>query len=127
MSVLKTEPPAGVKSLEELFAIAAREQLEVHPTAMRAATRDAVLIDRRIRSDAKANAVFLEVLTSLNSPELVLRWMNEAGVFGRFWVLNLDILDGLVRGVLRFLECFFDLSFGVAGRRQRTALENRFR
>ena len=26
----------------------------------------------------------MEVLTSLNAPELVLRWMNEAGVFGRF-------------------------------------------
>jgi [protein-PII] uridylyltransferase len=26
----------------------------------------------------------MEVLTSVNSPELVLRWMNEAGVFGRF-------------------------------------------
>ena len=36
--------------LLELFALAARERLEVHPTAMRAATRDAVLIDRDIRA-----------------------------------------------------------------------------
>ncbi|HEX8842533.1 MAG TPA: HD domain-containing protein, partial [Sphingomicrobium sp.] len=28
--------------------------------------------------------LFMEVLTCINSPELVLRWMNEAGVFGRF-------------------------------------------
>src|SRR3954454_12000780 len=70
--------------LLELFALAAREELEIHPAAMRAASRDAVLIDRDIRHDPRANALFLEVLTSINSPETVLRWMNEAGVFGRF-------------------------------------------
>jgi [protein-PII] uridylyltransferase len=70
--------------LLELFAVAAREQLEIHPTAMRAATRDAVLIDRKVREDARANALFLDILTCINRPELVLRWMNEAGVFGRF-------------------------------------------
>jgi [protein-PII] uridylyltransferase len=70
--------------LLELFALAAREQLEIHPAAMRAATRDAVLIDRAIRHDPRANVLFMEVLTSVNRPEVVLRWMNEAGVFGRF-------------------------------------------
>jgi [protein-PII] uridylyltransferase len=70
--------------LIELFALAAREKLEIHPAAMRAATRDAALINRSVREDPRANALFLEVLTSLNSPEVVLRWMNEAGVFGRF-------------------------------------------
>jgi [protein-PII] uridylyltransferase len=70
--------------LLELFAVAAREQLEVHPSAMRAATRDSALIDRKVREDERANALFVDVLTSLNHPELVLRWMNEAGVFGRF-------------------------------------------
>jgi [protein-PII] uridylyltransferase len=70
--------------LLEIFAIAARERLEVHPTAMRAAARDAGLIDRRVRDDSRANAFFLEVLTAIHSPEIVLRWMNESGVFGRF-------------------------------------------
>src|SRR4051812_46131583 len=70
--------------LLELFAFAAREQLEIHPNAMRAATRDAVLIDRKVREDPRANGLFMEVLTCIHSPELVLRWMNEAGVFGRF-------------------------------------------
>ena len=51
---------------------------------MRAATRDAVLIDRKVRDDPRANALFMEVLTCIHRPELVLRWMNEAGVFGRF-------------------------------------------
>lgn len=70
--------------LVELFALAAREALEVHPSAMRAAARDAALIDRRVRDDPRANALFLEVLTAKQSPDTVLRWMNEAGVFGRF-------------------------------------------
>ena len=51
---------------------------------MRAAARDAKLIDEKVRDDPRANALFLDVLTDVNSPELVLRWMNEAGVFGRF-------------------------------------------
>src|SRR5437763_3899459 len=51
---------------------------------MRAASRDAALIDRTVRADPRANALFMEVLTSIHRPETVLRWMNEAGVFGRF-------------------------------------------
>ncbi|MFC7536138.1 [protein-PII] uridylyltransferase [Sphingomonas sp. GCM10030256] len=68
--------------LIELFALAAREGLEVHPTAMRAATREVRLVNQ-VRDDPHANALFLEVLTSTR-PDLALRWMNEAGVFGRF-------------------------------------------
>src|SRR5436190_18000729 len=44
--------------LLELFAVAAREQLEIHPAAMRAPTRDAALIDRSVRDDPRANALF---------------------------------------------------------------------
>ncbi len=70
--------------LLELFALADSERLTIHPLAMRQAARDATLIDERIRRDARANALFLTVLTSKTDPETVLRWMNEAGVFGRF-------------------------------------------
>ncbi|OAN66925.1 [protein-PII] uridylyltransferase [Sphingomonas sp. TDK1] len=69
--------------LIELFALADQHELEIHPLAMRAAARDAKLVDD-VRNDARANALFLEVLTSPRDPETVLRWMNEAGVFGRF-------------------------------------------
>ena len=69
--------------LVQLFALAAREDLEIHPNAMRAATRDARLVDP-VRSDPVANSHFLDALTSRQKPDLVLRWMNEAGVFGRF-------------------------------------------
>ena len=70
--------------LIEMFAVADRHEVQIHPLAMRAASRDAKLIDSRIRADPRANALFLDVLTSLRDPETVLRWMNEAGVFGRF-------------------------------------------
>jgi len=69
--------------LVELFALADQHALEIHPLTMRAAARDAKLADD-IRQDARANALFLDVLTSPRDPETVLRWMNEAGVFGRF-------------------------------------------
>lgn len=69
--------------LVQLFQLAGAHGLEIHPLATRAATRDAKLIDDH-RSDPRANALFLDVLTSRRDPELVLRWMNEAGVLGRF-------------------------------------------
>ncbi|MDB5680995.1 MAG: bifunctional uridylyltransferase/uridylyl-removing protein [Sphingomonas bacterium] len=69
--------------LIEMFALADHNGLEIHPLAMRAAARDAKLVDD-IRRDPTANALFLDVLTSHHNPETALRWMNEAGVFGRF-------------------------------------------
>ncbi len=70
--------------LIELFHLADREALEIHPETMRQAHRDAGLIDARVRRDARANAMFMDILTSRRDPETVLRWMGEAGVFGRF-------------------------------------------
>jgi [protein-PII] uridylyltransferase len=68
----------------ELFHLADLHELSIHPLAMRQANRDAGLIDGRVRRDPRANALFLDVLTSPRDPEKVLRWMNEADVFGRF-------------------------------------------
>ena len=70
--------------LIELFQLAAQEGLEIHPMTMRQAARDEGLITEKVRQDRRANQLFLEVLTSPRDPETVLRWMNEAGVFGRF-------------------------------------------
>ncbi len=70
--------------LVEIFAVAEREGLEIHPGTTRMARRDAALITAEVRKDARANALFMDVLAGRNDPENVLRWMNEAGVFGRF-------------------------------------------
>ena len=69
--------------LLEIFALADSQQLELHPEAMRLAVRDARLVDP-LRKDPRANALFLSLLTSHRDPENALRWLNEAGVFGRF-------------------------------------------
>ena len=69
--------------LIEMFALADRNEIEIHPLALRAAARDAKLVDD-YRRDPQANALFLDVLTSPRHPDTVLRWMNETGVFGRF-------------------------------------------
>nr|HMN54317.1 [protein-PII] uridylyltransferase [Sphingopyxis sp.] len=71
--------------LIEIFALADKHGLEIHPQAMRQARHDAKLIETQgVRRKPRANELFLDVLTSPRDPETVLRWMNEAGVFGRF-------------------------------------------
>lgn len=76
-----TEDPVR---LIEAFQLADAHNLDVHPMALRAIARQAKLIDASVRADPRANALFLDVLTSPRRPDVVLRWMNEAGVFGRF-------------------------------------------
>jgi [protein-PII] uridylyltransferase len=70
--------------LLEIFQIADARGLEIAPETRRQIAREAVLIDEDVRRDRRANALFLDVLSSPRDPETVLRWMNESGVFGRF-------------------------------------------
>jgi [protein-PII] uridylyltransferase len=70
--------------LIELFQLAEAEEVEVHPETMRLANRESGRIDKAVRDDPRANALFLELLAGRNDPEAALRWMNEANVFGRF-------------------------------------------
>jgi [protein-PII] uridylyltransferase len=70
--------------LIEIFHLADKFGLEIHPLTMRTAQRDARLIDQKIRRDKRANALFMDVLSSPRDPESVLRWMNESTIFGRF-------------------------------------------
>jgi [protein-PII] uridylyltransferase len=71
-------------NLIRLFWIADRSNLPIHPNATRLVTQSLKRIDARLREDAEANRLFLEILTSRNAPEIALRRMNEAGVLGRF-------------------------------------------
>jgi len=71
-------------NLIRLFWLADRHNLPIHPDATRLATRSLKLIGPSLRNDPEANKLFLELLTSKNAPEVVLRRMNEAGVLGRF-------------------------------------------
>ena len=67
-----------------LFHLAQKHNLAIRPEAMRAATRSLTLIDLKLRENKEANRLFLEILTSNNEAETVLRRMNEAGVLGKF-------------------------------------------
>ena len=71
-------------NLIRLFHLAQLHNLAIHPAAMHAVTHALKLIDKRLREDEEANRLFLEILTSKNDAETVLRRMNEAGVLGEF-------------------------------------------
>jgi [protein-PII] uridylyltransferase len=71
-------------NLIRLFWVADRNDVAIHPDATRAVIASLKLIDNKLRDDPDANKLFLDILTSRNSPEIVLRLMNEAGVLGRF-------------------------------------------
>ncbi|WP_232494994.1 [protein-PII] uridylyltransferase [Novosphingobium kaempferiae] len=70
--------------LIEIFVLAEREGLEIHPETLRLISRDSALIRDEVRDDRRANDLFMELLTSRRNPEVALRSFNEAGVFGRF-------------------------------------------
>ena len=72
------------RNLLRIFHLAQKYNLAFHPDAMHLATRSLKLIDTPLREDPEANRLFLEILTSKNDAETVLRRMNEAGVLGRF-------------------------------------------
>ena len=71
-------------NLIRIFHLAQKYNLAFHPDAMHIATRSLKLIDQSMRENEEANQLFLEILTSKNDAETVLRRMNEAGVLGRF-------------------------------------------
>ncbi len=71
-------------NLIRLFWLADKHNLAIHPDATRLATRSLKLIGQTLRRDPEANKLFLDIITSGNAPEVVLRRMNEAGVLGRF-------------------------------------------
>jgi [protein-PII] uridylyltransferase len=71
-------------NLIRIFHRAGKENLAFHPDAIKQVARSLKLIDDKVRHDPEANRLFLELLTSRNDVETVLRRMNEAGVLGRF-------------------------------------------
>jgi len=79
-SVFERDPA----NLIRVFRLAQKHNLAFHPDTMRLVRRSLKLIDAKLREDEDANRLFVEILTSENDPETVLRRMNEAGVLGRF-------------------------------------------
>ncbi len=71
-------------NLIRFFIEAERNNLLLHPEALRLIRLSLKLIDDSFRANREANQLFLDLLTSRNAPETSLRYMNEAGVLGRF-------------------------------------------
>ena len=71
-------------NLIRIFHLAQKYNLAFHPDAMHARDPLAQADRPALRENAEANRLFLEILTSKNDAEIVLRRMNEAGVLGRF-------------------------------------------
>ncbi|MEM6491804.1 MAG: bifunctional uridylyltransferase/uridylyl-removing protein, partial [Pseudomonadota bacterium] len=66
-----------------IFRVAQIHGFDVHPNALRR-IRGLLPKIAMLRTDATANALFLEILAAREDPEAALRGMNEAGVLGRF-------------------------------------------
>ena len=75
------ERPAQIM---ELFEIAGRRNLDIHPDAFQAIDYRRNLIDADFRRDPAISATFQKLLLGAKVPGAVLRVMNEAGVLGRY-------------------------------------------
>ncbi len=71
-------------NLIRLFTLAERYKVQLHPDVIRLARASLKLVDDKLRQDAEANRLFLDLLTSRTNSENSLRDMNEAGILGRF-------------------------------------------
>src|SRR3546814_12318085 len=67
-----------------IFQVSQKHDLDIHPETLRAVTRNLKHVDKALRENPKASALFIEMLTSEKDPETTLRRPNEAGVLGRF-------------------------------------------
>jgi [protein-PII] uridylyltransferase len=79
-NVFKRDPV----NLIRIFHLAQKYNVAFHPDAMHVIRYSLGLIDNALRENEEANHLFLEILTSQNDSETVLRRMNEAGVLGKF-------------------------------------------
>jgi [protein-PII] uridylyltransferase len=67
----------------EMFRTSQLHGLDIHPRALQLMARSLKLLVT-IQHDARANALFMEILLASQGPEIILRRMSEAGVLGRF-------------------------------------------
>lgn len=68
----------------ELFRTSQVHGLDIHPRALQLVARNLRRINRRLQHDARANALFLDILLDQKRAEATLRKMSDAGVLGRF-------------------------------------------
>jgi [protein-PII] uridylyltransferase len=67
-----------------LFKLADDNDLDFHPDALHLLSNSLPLVDRDLRANEEANRLFMDILTTRNGPENLLRRMNESRLLGRF-------------------------------------------
>ncbi|WP_371396307.1 [protein-PII] uridylyltransferase [Fretibacter rubidus] len=72
------------KLIMQLFNIAGRKNLDIHPDAFQAINFRRNLIDNEFRRDADISKIFQDLLLTAKAPYATLKAMNEAGVLGRY-------------------------------------------
>ncbi|MFK5979516.1 MAG: [protein-PII] uridylyltransferase [Rhizobiaceae bacterium] len=80
MDVFKNEPVNMIR----LFKVADENDLDFHPDVMHLLSKSMKLVDKNFRKNPEAVRLFLDVVTTKNGPEAILRRMNESGFLGRF-------------------------------------------
>ncbi len=68
----------------ELFEIAGRRNLDIHPDALSAIDFRRNLIDNSFRRDTEISRTFQSILLGAKAPYATLKVMNESGVLGRY-------------------------------------------
>ena len=68
----------------QLFEIAGRRNLDIHPDAFSAISFRRNLIDSNFRKDPEISELFQKVLMNSRAPYATLKAMNESGVLGRY-------------------------------------------
>ncbi|MCE2516446.1 MAG: [protein-PII] uridylyltransferase [Alphaproteobacteria bacterium] len=67
-----------------MFRLSQKTGLDLHPNMLRKLHGHLKLVDGEFRDNPEYNAEFLEIISSKDSPERVLRLMNESGFIGKF-------------------------------------------
>ena len=68
----------------QVFEIAEKNRLEIHPYILRKIYNNLHIIDDDFRQNPKYNQQFINILTSRQNSERIIRMMNESGFLGEF-------------------------------------------
>ena len=77
-----TDVAANPTLAVELFDVAQKHGLDIHPRAHLAISRALPVLVKQLPFEGRANQIFCSILLGTKSPEITLRRMNEMGVLG---------------------------------------------
>jgi len=80
----ENQPVSDPISMIKIFHVSAKKGYDIHPDALRLMQPNLRRINGAVRKSPEANALFLGILTDMDSNRLTLTRMNEARVLGRF-------------------------------------------